>query len=179
MPELVIKGFDSNSYISGKITEKYGADFVPDASKMFIPGTPDYQYKQDLQQWENEAQNYQTTAKDSITGQEVQGKERFASAKTAVMTKYNLTEDTFNQEFWSKLQGMDNGKALELCADGLMAVKKLEQVKTNLNNGIKKTDIPTSVTDVNAQLKLPKNPTGYDDVVLLLGKAAADEWAKP
>lgn len=153
---MVQEKFNPTLYVQNKINEKYSTrdefgnvqTFVPDPAKVFIPGTPDYNYANDLETFKREADNILNQAGQSINEQREAGIQRFNSAKASVLQKYNLTEDVFNQEIWSVLENVDNGKALELMADGIMLQKKLATMQENIRNGVNRSEVVPSANQV-------------------------------
>jgi len=179
---MVLEKFNPTLYVQNKINEKYSTKdefgnlqvFTPDPAKVFIPGTPDYNYANDLETFKREANEILNTAGSEINTQKQAGIERFNSAKAVVLQKYNMTEDVFNQEIWSVLENVDNGKALELMADGIMLQKKLTTMTTNLQNGINRPGIvpPANVAAINADTTISKE---RQQLYNMFGKGAVDK----
>lgn len=177
---MVKEQFNPIVYVQNKIDEKYSTrdelgnkiPFVPDASKALIPGTPDYNYANDLEQFKREAQSYLETADTTLQQQTQEAMQRLDTAKQSVKTKYGMTDDVFNQKIWKKLENIENSMALELMADGIMLKEKLETMQQNIRDGVNRTEVVTSASNLGTNPPV-SNPQ-YDAVVSLFGKKAAD-----
>ncbi len=171
VPQITLQQFDSTKFIADKLNEKYAyrdsegnlIPFTPDPSKALIPGTPDYNYANDLNAFKIEAQEYLNKAQNSISAQEQEGKQRFDLAKQSVKTKYGMTDDTFDQKIWKTLESVDNGKALELMADAIMYKEQIETMKKNLQNGVTNNATLPGVTSVTSpsNIQLPREQEAF------------------
>lgn len=162
IPGVILESFQPVAYVQFKIDEKYAQrnesgeliPFIPDPIRALTPGTPDYNYRLDLAKFEQEAQAIMANANTSVESSKQEGVQRFETAKAAVKTKYGLTDEQFKTYVWDELEQIDNGNALELMAEAIMSRKKIDAINNNISNGVKRTEIPPSVLDVNTVSKV-------------------------
>lgn len=147
-PAFMKTSFDPLVYVSKKMEEKWGS-FKPDPVEALTIGTPSWSYVQDQQMFLQEAQSMVTTAETQERQLVEEGEKRFREAKERVKAKYNMTEDDFQNMVWTKLERMDNGQALELLSDAIMAIEELKKVKENIKKQSDRSKVPPSVADIS------------------------------
>lgn len=151
LPGFVLQHFQPDNYVESKIKEKYGEDFVYNEREAYTPRTPTYEYRKDVQRWENEAENTTNSAQSTISTQQQQADNLLQEKKVAVMSKYGMDEVTFNSKIWSPLNAMNPVDRLELLADAIMSKAGVKQMQTNIAEGTKvASNAPPSLSSLNS-----------------------------
>jgi hypothetical protein len=118
----MLEKFDKAAYINGTLESEFGTDFVVDASQIAIYDSPSNKYMRRQQELANQAENYKTTAQDTISKSEQSAFAKLNEQKTAVMTKYGFqTESDFNP-IWDEVIGL----SIEEVQDRLVRAKLIE-----------------------------------------------------
>lgn len=125
--------FDPQQFVTQNISKKYGDDFLYNANDAYRVGTLSYEYRNDVEKWEREAQATQTTAQIRQSQIEQQEAQVFEVSKSAVMTKYGMDEVMFQSKILDKLKEMTDSDRLMLLSDAIMVTENHQRVTNNIN----------------------------------------------
>lgn len=147
-PAIILEKFDKTTFLQSKIVEKFGEDFIPDASKVWTPGTPDYDYRVALSNWEQEATNIVNTAQNTVDTQKQTISAEEKAAEQSVIKELGLTEDVYDREIRQKLMNTPKSELLMLISKALLSDKSKIDMTKNLEQSLDRTKIPPGVTGV-------------------------------
>lgn len=125
--------FDPQQFVSQNITKKYGEDFLYNANDAYKVGTLSYEYRNDVEKWEREAQTTQTMAQQKQFEIEQQEAQVFEVSKSAVKAKYGMDDATFQSKILDKLKEMTDSDRLMLLSDAIMVTENHQRVTNNIN----------------------------------------------
>ena len=167
-PHLFEK-FNEQDFIQNKLNEEFG-EFRPDPNKVWEYGTPDFQFRERVQELTSQARNYKIEAQSTISNQQNEQTQNEQSFKANKAKELGMDSTTFETKVWNKLKGMDSVSALSALVDAVLINEKLNEKDRNIKEQINLTKgapSPTAVTSTGVPAE--------DAVSKVLKKMFADD----
>ena len=151
---IVIDNFKPEVFIEQKLKEKFG-EHVFNPAQAYTIGSIDYQYRRAMEQFEKDAESYIATAQNATQEKASQANTVYEEAKTKVMTKFNLTPETYKSLVQDWLDENKQEDVLSLIVQTRLAAQNGTQYRANIEKAIERSNEVISPTAAIAGTGIP------------------------